>query len=248
MDEIKQKFLDKEGSEIRYIRDHLKVFQKYEDLKTSAGGEEEDESHERSRRIIEIWKDSKKLRGYTILDDEGVVVKKKGHGKGKSKLFQFECIATPPSQVSSRGGRDASFSSGSTGSSGSSGSSSFGIPNSQSSFLSDSSSSSSSSFSHKRPLNMISSQGDVELLYDLADEDDEYAQPSHRGAKAQQLIQQGRVREASYEQQYKDKEADDEDKESEEEEEEEEGEVGHRRDREDEESQYQMQAYNSDNE
>ena len=92
----------------------------------------------------------------------------------------------------------------------------------------------------------MSSQDDVELLYDLADEDDEYAQPSHRGAKAQQLIQQGRVREASYEQQYKDKVADDEDKDSEEEEEEEE--VGRRSDREDEESQYQMQSYNSDNE
>jgi hypothetical protein len=246
MDEIKQKFLDKEGSEIRYIKTHLKEFQKYEDLKSSTEGIEEDDAHERSRRIIEIWKDSKKLRGYTILDDEGVVVKKKGHGKGKSKLFQFECIATPPSQVGSRG-RDASFSSGSTGSSGSSGSSSFGIPNSQTSSLSGSSSSSSSSFSHKRPLNMMSSQDDVELLYDLADEDDEYAQPSHRGAKAQQLIQQGRVREASYEQQYKDKVADDEDKESEEEEEEEE-EVGRRSDREDEESQYQMQSYNSDNE
>jgi hypothetical protein len=247
MDEIKQKFLDKEGSEIRYIKDHLKAFQKYEDLKSSAGGIEEDDAHERSRRIIEIWKDSKKLRGYTILDDEGVVVKKKGHGKGKSKLFQFECIATPPSQLGSRDRCDASFSSGSTGSSGSSTSSSHGIPNSQTSSLSGSSSSSSSSFSHKRPLSMMSSQDDVELLYDLADEEDEYAQPSHRGAKSQQLIQQGRVREASYVQQFKDRMADDEDKDSGEEEEEEE-EVCRRSDREDEESQYQVHAYNSDNE
>ena len=93
----------------------------------------------------------------------------------------------------------------------------------------------------------MSSQDDVELLYDLADEEDEYAQPSHRGAKAQQLIQQGRVREASYEQQYKDQVADDEDKESEDEEDEEN--IGGRSDsREDEESQYQVQTFNSDNE
>jgi hypothetical protein len=224
IDEIKQKFLDKEGSEMRYIKCHLKAFQKYEDQKLSPNGVEEDDTHERSRRIIEIWKDSKKLKGYTVLDDDGNAVKKKGHGKGKSKLFHFECIATPPS----RGGyQSATFSSGSTGSSGVSSSTSSQSSGSDGAILmSSSSSSSSSAFSHKRPYDMFSSQDDAEtqMYDDMAEEEyDEYALPDpRRGSKARQLLRQGRAKEAAYERKFKDGDDEEVDEHDDEEEEEEE--------------------------
>jgi hypothetical protein len=95
IEEIKLKFQDKEGSENRYIRTHIKPFDSYELLRLTGGPHEPDEEHERSREIIEDWRDSKQLKGYIVVDNEEPR-RRKGQGKGKSKLFSYECIGHHP--------------------------------------------------------------------------------------------------------------------------------------------------------
>jgi hypothetical protein len=91
--EIRQKFNDKEGSELRYIRTHLTVFDKYEKQK-----DDTDPIHERSRPVIEAWRFNRTLRGHVSvpmqdLHGELHTFRNPQH-RGKSKVFSFECISS----------------------------------------------------------------------------------------------------------------------------------------------------------
>lgn len=217
VEEIKQKYSDREWAEMRYVKSYLKVFDAYELARGKEEVEEED-YHERSRPVIEVWRDTQKLKGYIVLDNDGAP-KRKGHGRGKAKLFQFECITTPPSfrrdvsnglSTNSSGSSQLTNSSTITSSQSTSSSSSSNISGRPGYSLS--SSSSSLSASKKRPFNSSNidyfpqecfsgSKQNPEHLYDNLDEDeedDEYAHPSRLGAPSSKLQRQGRDKEAKY--------------------------------------------------
>jgi hypothetical protein len=234
VEEIKQKFCDKECSEIRYIKTHLKEFDAYEARRAAATIVfEEDDSHERSRGIIELWRNARKLKGYVVQEDVETFldggIRKKGHGKGKSKLFQFECIATPPGLIQSTYTTPGSQSSTDTTGRLSSSSS---IHFSDTQYLSSASSSgfgysssssqSSSSSLGKRASSQLSlvagfsmsqesppafAQHDESLYDDVQEEEqDEYAlPPTLKTKKAILLEQHGKVKEARYETTFKER-------------------------------------------